>query len=112
MQLDLIGKINEKRLAYSNTMLPLYEAIVNSIQAIEENSAIEAGLIDIKVVRDGQKTLREGESKGIVIGFDIKDNGVGFNSQNFDSFNYAHSTYKCNKGGKGIGRFVWLRAFN
>lgn len=112
MQLDLIGKINEKKLAYSNTLLPLYEAIVNSIQAIEENSATEIGLINIGVVRDRQTNLNDKNSKGFVIGFNIKDNGIGFNSKNFDSFNYAHSTYKASKGGKGIGRFVWLRAFN
>ena len=31
--------------------------------------------------------------------------------ENYESFNYAHSTYKLDKGGKGIGRFAWLRAF-
>ena len=46
MLVDIRGKINEK-LAYSNTLLPLYEAIVNSIQAIEDGSATKPGLIDI-----------------------------------------------------------------
>ena len=36
MEIDIKGKISERKLAYSNTLLPLYEAIVNSIQAIEE----------------------------------------------------------------------------
>ena len=112
MQLDLIGKINEKKLAYSNTLLPLYEAIVNSIQAIEEESSTRIGLIDIQIVRDGQTSLIPESVGGSIIGFNIKDNGIGFNSENFDSFNYAHTTYKAKKGGKGIGRFVWLRAFN
>ena len=39
MQTDVIGKINEKKLAYNNTLLPLFEAIVNTIQAIKEYSA-------------------------------------------------------------------------
>lgn len=112
MQLDLIGKINEKKLAYSNTLLPLYEAIVNSIQAIEEDSSTTKGLIDIQIVRDGQMNQFPESNGGNIIGFNIKDNGIGFTSENFNSFNYAHTTYKAKKGGKGIGRFVWLRAFN
>src|SRR5690606_23402961 len=49
------------------------------------------------------------ESLPEIIDFTVKDNGIGFNEANYESFNYAHSTYK--KGGKGIGRFTWLRAF-
>jgi len=109
MQLDLIGKINEKKLSYNNTLLPLYEAIVNSIQAIEEGSATKYGLIEIKLVRNQQTSIDNKEGK--IIEFHIKDDGIGFNSKNYESFNYAHSTYKARKGGKGIGRFIWLRAF-
>lgn len=111
MEIDIKGKINEKKLAYSNTLLPLYEAIVNSIQAIEEDSATSPGIIEIDIVRSGQKSLEfeGGEQLPEITDFVIKDNGIGFNADNFESFNYAHSTYK--KGGKGIGRFTWLRAF-
>lgn len=111
MEIDIKGKINEKKLAYSNTLLPLYEAIVNSIQAIEEDSATLPGIIEIDIIRSTQKSLEfEGnEQLPEITDFVIKDNGVGFNETNYESFNYAHSTYK--KGGKGIGRFTWLRAF-
>jgi hypothetical protein len=111
MEIDIKGKINEKRLAYNNTLLPLFEAIVNSIQAIEEDSATSPGIIEINIIRSTQKILEfEGnEELPEIIDFEIKDNGVGFNERNYESFNYAHSTYK--KGGKGIGRFTWLRAF-
>jgi len=44
MEIDIKGKINEKKLAYSNTLLPLFEAIVNSIQAIDEVSCPDIGL--------------------------------------------------------------------
>ena len=50
MQTDVIGKINEKKLAYNNTLLPLFEAIVNSIQAIEEYSATKPGIIQIDII--------------------------------------------------------------
>ena len=111
MQIDIKGKINEKRLAYNNTLLPLFEAIVNSIHAIEEGSATEIGIIDIDIVRSNQANINFDYVNSLpeIIDFHIKDNGIGFTEKNYDSFNYAHSTYK--KGGKGIGRFTWLRAF-
>jgi len=111
MQTDVIGKINEKKLAYNNTLLPLFEAIVNSIQAIEEHSATKPGIIQIDVTRSSQTELNFDGTERLpyIVGFQITDNGIGFNEKNYESFNYAHSTYK--KGGKGIGRFTWLRAF-
>lgn len=112
METDVKGKINEKKLAYNNTLLPLFEAIVNSIQAIEEDSATKPGLIEIDLTRSKQKgaALFDGtEALPDILDFTVRDNGVGFNKDNYESFNYAHSTYK--KGGKGIGRFTWLRAF-
>lgn len=115
MQIDIKGKINEKKLAYSNTLLPLYEAIVNSIQAIEEDSSTSTGIIEINVIRSSQTEIdfdeKDADTLPEIVSFEIKDNGIGFNSENFDSFNYAHSTYKFAKGGKGVGRFTWLRAF-
>ncbi|WP_317897159.1 hypothetical protein [Aurantibacillus circumpalustris] len=112
MQIDIKGKINEKKLAYSNTLLPLFEAIINSIQAIEEDSSTKPGIIEIDIIRSQQKDLvfDEQETLPEIIDFSVRDNGIGFTEANYDSFNYAHSTYK--KGGKGIGRFSWLRAFS
>jgi hypothetical protein len=111
MKTDVKGKINEKRLAYSNALLPLYEAIVNSIQSIEENNTLKDGLIEINIIRSIQKNLEFSDEDIIpqITDFIILDNGIGFTTDNYESFNHAHSTYK--SGGKGIGRFTWLRAF-
>lgn len=113
MQIDIKGKINEKKLSYSNTLLPLYEAVVNSIQAIEEGSATKTGIIEIELIRSTQAKIEFNKTETLpeIVDFHIKDNGIGFNESNFESFNFAHSTYKFTKGGKGIGRFTWLRAF-
>jgi hypothetical protein len=112
METDVIGKINEKKLAYNNTLLPLFEAIINSIQAIEEHNSIKQGIIRIDIIRLTQTELNADGNERLpdITNFWITDNGVGFNEINYESFNYAHSTYK--KGGKGIGRFTWLRAFS
>jgi hypothetical protein len=113
MQIDIKGKINEKKLAYSNTLLPLFEVVVNSIHAIEEDSSTKPGIITIDIIRSNQQELEFSQAENLpyIVDFEVKDNGVGFNSKNYESFNYAHSTYKFAKGGKGIGRFTWLRAF-
>lgn len=111
MKIDIKGKINEKKLAFSNTLLPLYEAIINSIQAIEEKNKPNPGIIEVEVTRSAQASadIDGREELPEIIDFTITDNGIGFTEANYDSFNHAHSTYK--KSGKGIGRFTWLRAF-
>ena len=43
--------------------------------------------------------------------FQVIDNGEGFNSINYNSFLEAYSNLKVSKGCKGIGRFLWLKAF-
>ena len=117
MQIDIAGKVREKKLAAKNALLPLFEAIVNSIHAIEEGSVTTPGIIEIQAERSTQTKadlIEEGskDEKAQIIGFIITDNGIGFNEANYESFNFAHSSYKINKGGKGIGRITWLRAFD
>lgn len=113
MFIDIRGKVNEKRLAFNNTLLPLFEAVVNSIHAIEDDSVTKPGIIEIELIRANQTNLdfKEGKIIEPITDFIISDNGIGFNDDNFKSFNRAHSTYKIRRGGKGIGRFIWLRAF-
>lgn len=49
---------------------------------------------------------------GRIVSFSVTDNGVGFTEDNYNSFNTAYSSYKIAKGCKGIGRFLWLLAFD
>ena len=113
MLIDIRGKITEKKLAYSNTLLPLFEAIVNSIHAIEQESVTKPGIIEVEIIRLNQTNLEFPDQFFLepVIDFIVRDNGCGFNEENYKSFNRAHSTFKIDKGGKGVGRFIWLKAF-
>lgn len=91
--------------------MPLFEAVVNSIQAIEDRG--RAGTIHIRIVRDESPTLLEVEkSSRDIIAFEIEDDGVGFNDDNFNAFSTSDTTYKAARGCKGVGRFVWLVAFD
>ena len=112
--IDLKGRIKNFALPKNKPLLPLFEAIVNSIYAIEERQKIELfqGKIDIHIIRVPQEVL-EGVDKSIneITGFVISDNGIGFDDNNMKSFLQSDSTYRADKGGKGIGRFSWLKAF-
>lgn len=113
MEFDLKGHLNSLNLSTSKALWPLFEAIVNSIQSIEDSPNREQGQITIVAEREFQ--VQSEIDKRVVLGkfdsFSITDNGIGFDSGNFDSFRTACSTYKIQKGCKGIGRFLWLKAF-
>jgi len=113
MQIDIAGKVREKKIANNNVLLPLYEAVVNSIHAIED-AKVEKGIIEIELIRLNQEEFAYEDLQKLppIIDFHIKDNGIGFDEKNFESFNFAHSSYKMDRGGKGIGRITWLRAFD
>ena len=111
--LDIRGHLNSLRLAESKALWPLFEAVVNSIQSIEDSPNRDNGKITIFAQREDQDpnltiqkdVLERFES------FVIEDNGNGMNTANYRSFNTAYSTLKIQKGCKGIGRFLWLKAF-
>jgi len=99
-------------------MLPVYEAVSNAIHAIED-AKIQNGEITVQINRDGQATFpyeqaskrSVQDAKGEIIGFTITDNGIGFNEENMKSFLTLDSEYKAERGGRGVGRLLWLKAF-
>jgi len=110
MLTDVAGRVRNVNLPTSRPLLPLFEAIINSIQAIEDAGG-SSGTITVTLFRDaplieGDKTVHDIEA------FEITDDGVGFNEANFAAFSTSDTTYKAARGGKGIGRFVWLVAFS
>lgn len=86
-----------KRLKNIDFLQPLYEAIVNSIDA-------NATMIKIKFFIDN-------DNETLVNGFSIVDNGDGFNNKNLDSF-FEMMKMDKQKGKLGSGRFIWLKVFD
>ncbi len=116
---DLEGKINNLSDFKSEALTPVFEAIVNSIQAIEErklqDKSQDRGEITVRINREipQLKLIKEDEKKEepkIRI-FEVEDNGIGFDEKNYKSFKTSDSIYKKQKGGKGIGHLSWLKAF-
>lgn len=111
LKTSLQGKIRNLPDFKSEALLPLFEAVVNAIQAIEEKGNIANGEITVQVLRSPQMQLQKSDLP-TVIGFSVTDNGVGFTDENFESFQTSDSVHKLAKGGKGVGRFLWLKAFD
>jgi len=112
MLTDLPGRLNNIRLPHHKSLAPLFECVINSLQAIEPGGT-QNGRIDIHLRRSPRQSSLNLEAGQLprVTGFGISDNGSGFDSGNFRSFETSDSTYKRKIGGKGIGRLLWLKAF-
>lgn len=116
LKTSLEGRLRNTNLPKSDAMFPLFEAVVNSIHAIDEriindrNFTMEDALIKVSYVRSIQQNT-DG-SQPPITGFIIEDNGIGMNDANYDSFQLLDSTYKASKGCKGVGRLLWLKAFD
>jgi len=117
---NLKGRLRNTSLPLSSGLMPLFEAVVNSIHAIEETKMpLDRGLVRVEILRkakNGELSLDESkrrgpDAKGDILGFRITDNGVGFNAENMKSFNTLDSDHKMSKGGRGVGRLLWLKAF-
>lgn len=117
MDINFSGLVDLHSLSTSEPLLPLYEAIVNSIQSIQQRvdqkslASIKEGTIEIIIERETRQTLLdiwETDIENII----IKDNGIGFNDDNYRSFNTYASDFKKSLGCKGVGRMIWLKAFN
>lgn len=119
MESLLEGRLRNTYLPVSKAMIPLYEAVVNSIQSVEDDAKIsERPLhtykIIVRVNRSSQSSLlleNEVSPRERIIGFEIVDDGIGFNQDNWRSFQTLDSLWKAHKGCRGIGRLMWLKAF-
>ena len=111
---NLRGRVRNVSLP-SNGLMPLFEAVSNSIHAIEEaGRAPDEGRIKIEIRRSAPRLLLDPDHReipGDIEGFTVTDNGIGFNEANFKSFRTLDSEHKVAKGGRGVGRLLWLKAF-
>ncbi|MCB9230592.1 MAG: ATP-binding protein [Bacteroidia bacterium] len=114
---SLKGRLRNTNLPLTSVLHPLFEAVVNSIHSIDSAidrkklPSIMEGKIEVRIIRSGQATAFP-ESKAEIIGFEIIDNGLGFNQENFKSFQTLDSEHKIELGCRGVGRLLWLKAFN
>jgi DNA topoisomerase VI subunit B len=108
MKFDVIGRINNMRLPDGKTAIlySVYEAVSNSIHAINdrfsEGDAASKGKIHVDISVGEQDDIDS---------ISITDNGIGFTPENIRSFETSDSRFKYQRGGKGVGRFIWFKMF-
>ena len=99
MKFDVIGRIHNMRLPDGKTAIlySVYEAVSNSIHAINdrfgETKAAQKGRVDVVITEDGD---------GDISSISITDNGIGFTTENIESFETSDSRFKYQRGGKGV----------
>lgn len=111
MNYYFIGRVGKIRLSPSNALNPIFEAVINSINAIRDAN-ITGGRIAVHLERtpQSQTMLDGGTDLTPIQNVTIRDNGVGFTEKNYYSFSTPDFSYK--PAAKGVGRLLWLIAFN
>jgi hypothetical protein len=105
--------INSIKINPDECLLPLFEAIINSIQSLEDKKDNTKGEILIKAIRDAQQTIKTENAPPYtpIVGFEVYDNGIGFTDERFKAFGDAFTDFNAKKGCKGIGRYTILACF-
>ncbi len=88
-----------------DALQPIFEAVSNSIHAINDrfkDAAKERGQIVVEF-----HNLRD----PILYRVAIEDNGIGLDTERFKAFCTTDTPFKIERGGKGVGRLLWLDAF-
>lgn len=115
---NIANKIRNTDLPRTKPLMPLFELISNSIHAIneakEQKSLKGNGKIRIQLIRNGNEETLKGLStidNYPVKSISVTDNGIGLNNDNLNYFIETDTDHKIEIGGKGVGRFVCLKAF-
>lgn len=110
------GFVNSIDIRPSEFMLPLQEVVVNSIQSIEDRDNFDSGRIVISITRKNEAIdFKEDEELPYnpIIGFTVRDNGIGFSDKRFLAFRTPYTDFGTKKHGcKGIGRYTVMACFN
>ena len=117
---NVANKIRNTSLSKYQGLMPLFELISNSIHSIEERKQAglmadgEEGRIIVRLIRNGDPKTHEklpSNDQYPIKSIVVEDNGIGMNDENLRSFTEADTDHKLKIGGKGLGRFVCLKAF-
>ena len=111
MNVDVLGRLSNIHLPQTKGMMAIFEGVINYVHTTRSSGSPS----EIKIIiqrEDGVPTLdSDGRYNAPVKNVIIQDNGEGFTSDNYASFTTSDTMQKRDCGGKGIGRFLWLKAF-
>ena len=112
MEMPVEYMVSEVDLKRGDTLLPLFETVVNAIISLKQTKDCSKKKIDIHIERGElpQQLKMDGDYKTIQ-SIKVIDNGEGFNEKNLTSYKTAYTRNNKKFGCKGIGRFTVLAAF-
>lgn len=104
---DIVNRVRRlpKPTQPAEALQPLFEAISNSLHAVEDAFGDEyqtRGNITV--------TIRNPRAPADIEIF-VSDNGVGLDQPRFEAFCKTDTDFKISRGGKGVGRLLWLDSF-
>jgi hypothetical protein len=107
---NFMGRVENISLAANtnNALKPLFEAVSNALHSVEDRfgTRLDKGKIEIVLISHDKSS---DNAFSTYSGYSVRDNGGGFNDDNFKSFRTSDSRRKQKKGGKGVGRLLWLK---
>jgi hypothetical protein len=112
MQTNIRGLVERLKLPTGKGMMPLFEAVSNAMDAIDDRQdPSQSGRIEIKLIPATDLVKQSGDDTLVIDGFEITDNGIGLDERHLNAFREAYTMSKVNAGGKGVGRFTYLKVF-
>lgn len=113
MQTNIKGLVRTLDLRHAQGMMPLFEAVSNAMDAIADKGAgLTKGRIDIHLLRSDDLAAQASDDLQPIVGVRVTDDGVGFDDEHLESFREAYTEHKVTTGGKGVGRFTYLKVFD
>ncbi|WP_143015463.1 ATP-binding protein [Alloyangia pacifica] len=107
MKTNLVKRIDRlpKPTNTADAMQPLFEAVSNSIHSTQDRFKDKVGKLG-EIVVTLTMASRKAPSKIVV-----EDNGIGLDGTNYEAFTTTDTDNKIARGGKGVGRLLWLDCF-
>lgn len=91
----------------NEALQPIFEAISNAIHATQDrfkDQVAQKGRVTVEISLPSKIT-----SKTLIAS--VADNGIGLDAERYHAFTTADTDFKSTRGGKGVGRLLWLDAF-
>ena len=112
MEVPVKNLVETVDLTAEDVLLPMLECVVNSIISLQK-SLLPASekKIQIQITRGNLPEKLNFDNIKTILGYKIIDNGIGFNTNNYKSFQTPFSQINKDFGCKGIGRFTVLAAY-
>ncbi|WP_156309435.1 hypothetical protein [Sphingobacterium endophyticum] len=112
MEVPVKNLVETVDLTAEDVLLPMLECVVNSIISLQKSELpANEKKIQIQINRGNLPEKLNFDNVKTISGFKVIDNGVGFNNNNYKSFQTPFSQINKDFGCKGIGRFTVLAAY-